>query len=56
MNMISLDSVKGDYPGLALADCDIPGVYAELQRARAHAESAGVLMEGPLFNEISAHL
>ena len=54
VNMIALDSVKGEYAGLGLAECDIPGVYAELQRARAYAESAGVFMEGPLFNEVSA--
>ena len=56
VNMIALDSVKGEYAGLGLAECDIPGVYAELQRARAYAESAGVFMEGPLFNEVSALL
>ena len=54
VNMILLDSVKGEYTGLGLADCDIPSVYAELQRARAYAESAGVFMEGPLFDELSA--
>jgi MoaA/NifB/PqqE/SkfB family radical SAM enzyme len=56
VNMIALDSVKGEYPGLGLAECDIPSVYAELQRARAYAEGAGVAMEGPLFNELSALL
>jgi uncharacterized Fe-S cluster-containing radical SAM superfamily protein len=56
VNMIALDSVKGEYAGLGLAECDIPSVYAELQRARAYAEGAGVSMEGPLFNELSALL
>lgn len=56
VNSIVLDSVKGEYPGLGLAECDIPGVCAELQRARAYAESGGVFLEGPIFNEVYALL
>lgn len=54
VNMIVLDSVKGDYSGLELAQCDIQDVSDQLRRARDYAASAGVLLEGPLFNEVAA--
>ena len=56
VDMIALDSVKGEFSGLGLTDCDIPGSHAELQSARAYAESAGVFLEGPLFSEVFALL